>query len=749
MFLTFESSQANKTGLRNPKKQISPTSITTRRSERLNRRRTTPRACTSCRQRKIRCDGEKPCEACRWYKKAELCSYPERERGMGRERNSQEEPAHSSSDYRKALERLFPETAPENIVHLSREKLLGLISKSSAAGSQHHDSMTIATSASVETRHSTLSIERPAGLESLHSIPGEQQKRIHLDDETQCIDGSEEESIEHISDDVNALSLPARNLTSYLGVSSIQAALKVIAWLHPELDSHLSRLSSKDQRRQHHRHQEQPGVLPTEEQMLDAYFTNFQSFAPLIDEDTIRSTFLSNRRKDDKWLALLNIIFALGSITAAGVDNHNHRTYYERSKSYLNINTLGNPSLEVVQTLGLMGGWYCHYISQPNLAYALMGASLRMAVTLGLQREPPLDRNLPVIGTGYQEFKRRVWWSLCCLETWGHETLGRPSMDFFSPSITVNLPRVLDKENYIKILPLIENVHFIRLASKIQDSLAALPTKTYSEMLTLDSQLVAWWNNLPPVLKDCSPCPESIWPVRTVMRWRFYNQRILLYRPSLLNYAMRQIPFVAVRDEERVVVQRCCEIAKMAIEDISGTTTSTIGMNQMIAWNAVWLVFQATMVPLIFLSTCSTAAAATQDDGEVESCKVQVQTAISTLDRMRVYGHTAERSLEMISAILDTVLGISTVRAYNSAGLNENIESQNLPPMTEHQPITRDRVLDWTAAATTSSSFDNFSSQHMWEYLSWGESNDLWPELYTNLDPQDSQIEGADFFNSN
>lgn len=75
MFLTFESSQPSKSpGVRNPKKQ------TTRRSERINnRRRSTPRACASCRQRKIRCDGGKPCEACQWYKKADTCVYPDRD----------------------------------------------------------------------------------------------------------------------------------------------------------------------------------------------------------------------------------------------------------------------------------------------------------------------------------------------------------------------------------------------------------------------------------------------------------------------------------------------------------------------------------------------------------------------------------------------------------------------------------------------------------------------------------------------
>jgi hypothetical protein len=115
----------------------------------------------------------------------------------------------------------------------------------------------------------------------------------------------------------------------------------------------------------------------------------------------------------------------------------------------LNLAALGAPTIETVQTLGLIGGWYCHYISQPNLGYSLIGAAVRMAVSLGLQREP-YDSHLTLdpTRTVYREYKRRIWWSLCCLETWGHETLGRASMDFFAPTITVAKPRLLDEVRF-------------------------------------------------------------------------------------------------------------------------------------------------------------------------------------------------------------------------------------------------------------------------------------------------------------
>ncbi|KAJ5775702.1 uncharacterized protein N7511_000713 [Penicillium nucicola] len=698
MFLSFDAQpEESDPGLRNPKHA--------KRGDRLGRRQSMVRACNSCRRRKIRCTGEKPCESCRWYKTPELCCYPERRQSSS---HSDRSPT-SSNNYPVALRRLIPNTAPENNVDLPREKLLDLVTTGESQDVQYQESPTAA--ASIQTHNSALSMGEPT-LESLHSMPEE------LLDEGQG--PSRSDSMENISDDVNALSLTARQPASYLGISSTQAAMKVIAWLHPQFKTSISRVLPKYQNKKTMKSMPpigiQSGIPPTEMELLDAYFTDFHPLAPLLDQKSFRATHLVGNRKDNRWLALLNIVLALGSIAAPGPDNHTHQAYFERSMNLLNLATLGTPTLEAVQTLGLIGGWYCHYTSQPNLGYSLMGVSLRMAVTLGIQREP-YDGHLALdpVRAAYQEFKRRVWWSLCCLETWGHETLGRPCMDFFAPSITVSQPRLLDEENYLHILPLIENVEFVKIASKIQESLAGLPTLTHAETFDLDSQLLQWWNNLPPALRDYEPCSESLHTARTVMRWRLYNQRMLLYRPMLLTYAMRRVPFMSIREDERNAILKCREIAERSIQDISMATK----LNQMIGWNGVWLLFQATMVPLVYLSTRS------KNDDSVttfESCKTQVETAMLTLDRLKPYGHTAERTLEVVSAILEVCLQGSEANAPERAA--ESLETQDISHLNDfdcYPPTSADRVWDWTVT-----SFENIPPESMWEYLSWG-AQDMWP----------------------
>ncbi|KAL4924509.1 transcription factor domain-containing protein [Aspergillus undulatus] len=696
MFVTFAAGQdpgSNpKQGPRNPKQP--------RRSDRIGRRGIAPRACTSCRRRKTKCDGKQPCEACQWYKKPELCYYLHRPSPASRR-----EPAIAPSHYQDALERLFPDTDPETLVNLSREEMLDVVA-SQKQGSP-------ATAASIGTHASVLSIKRP-DLEGLHSMPGE----IEQPDHSQSVRGSDPAA--PISDDVNALSLTTRHSTSYLGVSSIQAALKVIAWLHPEFETHFTRTLFKDDNTPQLRSDSQHTSPPTEMEMLDAYFVNFHPFAPLLDEEAFRATLLAGSRNDDQWLALLNIVLSLGSIAAAGADDQTHRLYFDRSMSRLNVYSLGSPSLEVVQALGLIGGWYCHYISQPNLGYSLMGASLRMAVTLGLQREPCVPSHFAVEPTSLvsQELRRRIWWSLSCLETWGHETLGRPNMDCFGPSITVNPPRALDKESYLRILPLTENIQYAKISSKIQESLAALPTLTPTEMCDLDSQLLQWWENLPPILKFHQPCPQSLYAVRTVMRWRFYNQRILLHRPILLNFAMRRVPFNAVRVEERGAIEKCHRNAEALIQDISGITE----LNQVIGWNAVWLLFQGAMIPLILLST---SPADDDSPGSFDTCKALIEAAILTLGRMRPYSRTAEASLHVVTRFFEAILHGSDQSSGVPAGNNASIEP--------FPPLDPTNALDGATAAF----FDGFWPHHVVDYLSW-DANNLWPEL-PNMNPQSSE----------
>ncbi|KAJ5109600.1 hypothetical protein N7532_002245 [Penicillium argentinense] len=692
MFHTFE-------GFENPTAASPARNRPTERRESVGRRVTTLRACTSCRHRKIKCDGEKPCEACRWYKKSDQCHYSDPRPSRSYQRHV-EKLSTTLDEYRSVLSKLFPDLAPESLVNLSREKLLELTGT--------YDN-----------------------LESLQSMPEE------LDDSRHT---SSSDLVEGVSDDVNALSLSARQPSSYLGVSSIQAVLKVIVWLDPGCAAYFARTPTRGQTcleydiQQVWQHQQpvtppQPSIPPTEMQMLDAYFLYFHAFAPLIDEQHFRETYMSGRRKDDHWLALLNIVLALGCVAASTPDDPTHQTYFLRCKGHLSLSSLGSSHIETIQALGLIGGWYCHYISQPNLAYSLMGAALRMAAGLGLHKEFAESRQTPSPSKfASMDLKRRVWWSLFVMDTWGGMTLGRPSMGRFGPNITVKPPNCRDKENILEILPLVENIRFAKIATQVQESLAAAPLVKHQEMSHADAQLQEWWENLPPVLKDHEPCTESVCTVRTVMRWRYYNQRMLLYRPTLLSYAMRRVPYIALRAEERTAIQKCREVAELSIQNIAATAQ----LNQLCGWNAVWWTFQASLVPLVGLFLNDPTA----DDhrATIESCQAQVETAMTTLARMQAFGHTAKRSLDAVSRIYEaSKRGQDLASASSASGslpgnlypVSREMSSMFSPP----EPARMAMFGESGVADPLATPFMDDSGQYLWEYLSWSDNTNVWPGL--------------------
>ncbi|KAL5333891.1 fungal-specific transcription factor domain-containing protein [Aspergillus crustosus] len=735
MFHTFE-------GFENPT-AATPARGGRERQPSIGRRVTTLRACTSCRHRKIKCDGEKPCEACRWYKKADLCHYSDPRPS----RRHVEKLSTTLDEYRTVLEKLFPGATPETLASLPREKLLELTSKAlvqpqslpqvqvQSAGPRAPSPATSAT-ASHDAHVSPISNE-DGNLESLQAMPEESTDPRILSSEI----------ANTISDDVNALSLSSRGPSSYLGVSSVNAVLKTIVWLDPGSVSYFASTPPSGPRRgsmpdltssegQSWPGHDQPGTPPQvhmqvpESQLLDAYFTYVQPLTPILDEQSFRETYASGHRKDDRWYCLLNMVLAMGSICASTCDDISHKIYYSRCRAYLDLESLGSSHLETVQTLGILGGWYLHYVAQPNLAYALMGAALRMAATMGLHKEfADQSDTTNKHKMASLDLKRRVWWTLFLMDCWGGVTLGRPTMGRFSPSITVKLPHHRESGNVLDILPLLENVRFCKISNQIQDALAVSPLTKYSEILHFDNQLVEWYNSLPYILKDHEPCPESIANTREVMKWRYHVQRILLYRPTLLSYAMRRVPYIALRSEERTAIERCREIAETAISDISAAAKTP----QMNGWNAVWFLFQSTMVPLLGLFINDHSV--TDPRASTESCQTQVQEALLVFARLQLASPTARKTLDAVSRIFEAskrgpsmIADTNSINSLNLSPTSREASLLNMAPgvLPSQNDFGRSFMVTHESGFTDPfppSTMDDPSGQYLWDFLSWSDTN--------------------------
>ncbi|KAF1947462.1 hypothetical protein EJ02DRAFT_429894 [Clathrospora elynae] len=681
MFHTFQSSA----GMRSPGADTDSSGKPSRPPG--SRRISTSNACVECRRRKIRCDGTQPCGQCQWYQHPEACGYSKPAQRVVPSRKLVDKLSNNIEQYKTILTKLYGVKNLESLAALPREELLELALSSPAINAM--------TSPSAADSQSFSDIKAESdGAESLEALEQAPPEEVYWDEARK-----HQLRVQGISDDVNGLSMSVDGLSSYVGISSITAALKVIVRCAPQarpLIAHNSQetaLPSRAGSPPPELADDSPHALPPPEhgqELLESYFDRVHPFCPMIDERKFWSTFLYGNRKDSPWLALLNMVFALGSLASLTAENEAHYIYFNRSRQHLSLESFGSGNLEVLQALAIMSGYYMHYLNRPNEAHSLMGGTLRMATALGLHREysERSDASRQFLAPGEEdsispEMRRRIWWSLFCLDSWASTTTGRPSLGRMGPSITVmrpgtaanavqtipppNSPQYIEQ---LKILPLIHASAFCQIATRIQDRLVESPLLSSAETASYDAHILKWYEELPSILSNPEePCPEFLRRIRLVMKWRFQNIRIILHRPILLTTALRGSPWISLNAEEKVAVGKCRFLASKTIEEISQECMPDL----ISGWNAVWFCFQACMVPLVSLFSDNSIPE------EVEKWKASIETALAFFETVKDWSIAAKRSG-------DAVTRLYAAYKTHASTLTQHPQQATILPITQPRP---------------------------------------------------------------
>jgi hypothetical protein len=174
-----------------------------------------------------------------------------------------------------------------------------------------------------------------------------------------------------------------------------------------------------------------------------------------------------------------------------------------------------------------------------------------------------------------------------------------------------------------------------------------------TDLLSLDNALVEWYRNLPAPLHPSQNTPQQhnyetpgVTIAKSVMRWRYHLARLSIHRPVLLWYALRRMPLTSISAEKQAAIEKCRDAAAELIADITSSWTGSKPC-QMSGWNATWLLYQASMVPLLSLFSDPS------DQSVVERCQQQVESVKAALVEMTAWSLTAQRSLEVVSKIYE------------------------------------------------------------------------------------------------
>ncbi|KAL3483183.1 fungal-specific transcription factor domain-containing protein [Aspergillus germanicus] len=499
-------------------------------------------------------------------------------------------PHNKRSGYADIYTRLFGDIPVECLRNQSRSELLDLICSQAAESSPSEQCV------------SDSNVELPQGEIADHSNPppavGAVSRLRQLQLEESMIREWDENLAEEkspVEDDASVLALSLDRASSYVGISSVMIAVRALAKVIPGhfCDQSGPVLNQLDEQRSSYpnfsgqsAHKIRMASYHERQRLIDAYFATIHVFAPIIHEPTFRNDYLTNTRDDTPWLALLNIVFALGSIALDSGDRDIQ--YYKQAHGYLTLESLGCGSLETLQALVLMGGLYLHYRNRPNLGSALMGASYRLACALGLHYDNA--RGSPELPALPLEVKRRIWWTIHVLDTWGTATLGRPlrpidgcteaPRNILDDQVCVLL--IFDSHRVTHLLqhgevdsteptihsPLIHNISLCQIIARIQDRLMASPILTGTELVSYDNMLTSWFNAVPIFLRFSEVSTPRLHDARVVLKWRFQNTRILLYRPYILDAVVRNARLCDISVEEQAAVKHCRDLAADAISTI-------------------------------------------------------------------------------------------------------------------------------------------------------------------------------------
>ncbi|KAL1893196.1 hypothetical protein Sste5346_006628 [Sporothrix stenoceras] len=591
------------------------------------------------------------------------------------------------------LKRLYPGHEVQSLLPLSRPELLALLDP-------HAGDPGLSALPSPPLNTSPMDdLKSPACLKSEHTLSSLEQiptRGAEWDEERR-----DHDPIPAEADDVNALSLAVDRQTSYLGASSIKAALMVMLKVQPNLRNSLASASihnavemsrtipaTKTQSNlQVQKHEASTGASTARKELqhvswswkgqtlIDAYFKRIHAFIPMLDETAFRADYLEGQRSDAPWLALLNMVFAMGSVAGTKSEDTNHFTYYNRAMEHLPMDAFGSSHIETVQALAIIGGYYLHYINRPNMANAVLGAAIRMASALGLHRESLAHGGTTDVAAA--ETRRRTWWSLFCLDTWATTTMGRPSFGRWGPAINIQSPEFgiatgRDTTQHAGSLPLIENIKFCKIATQIQDMLAISPLLRPDDRCSLDAQLVNWYQGLPWLLRTTDPCAEPLYIARCIMKWRYQNLRMLLHRPVLLGLASSGQTHAP--ESEIAAVEACRELAKQTIEDISHEWSR----NQMSGWNAVWFVYQAAMVPLVSIFWQWSSP-------RVPEWHKQIESVLAMLEAMEEWSLAARRSREVVWRMYEASRQPGLMQPHPAATLMHADAAHNMHPQQQRQ----------------------------------------------------------------
>ncbi|PWY92612.1 hypothetical protein BO70DRAFT_384095 [Aspergillus heteromorphus CBS 117.55] len=368
--------------------------------------RRVPLACESCRQRKTKCSGDTPiCRQCKELRMS--CRYPVSWRDQTK--GEIDKLSVKSADYENILRELST-----HVDGRAAERIKSVLEKHSRStdGTSNESQ---SSSVTPQDEDNEDAVSSPSSIGSL-------------------------DAIDRVTEDLNRT--PSSRATGYMGKNSEVIWMQRVRMEAEQRSRKLPGSSEVDDEREFAIHSMNyhlddmeisvPGPVHVywmpprnvADKLFEDYLDTVHPFFPIISRTLFRAQyktfFESAARPGDKWLAILNMIFAIAAkhahLTQAPWrgDENDHLVYLTRAR-ILSLNgdvLFSHPDLQQVQVEGLIS-YYLLASDQINRSWRIAALAVRSAITLGLNMKNTSQGTAKLS----KEARYRVWW---CLYTFEH-----------------------------------------------------------------------------------------------------------------------------------------------------------------------------------------------------------------------------------------------------------------------------------------------------------------------------------------
>ncbi|CRL22257.1 Fungal transcriptional regulatory protein, N-terminal [Penicillium camemberti] len=500
-------------------------------------------ACRSCRLRKSRCDGARPCSTCE---------------DMGAE-------CRYEQSYSQPVSITNPGNSERQEGSMLEQRVQAIEKRLRLSGlNEQFDSPDTATSPKIQGNHES---RRSPGVKG----PLDQDDEVDGMGAVALRDGADEEEYFGASSNVAFLRLIIHavghpvNPSDDLPLSNTDVSTDGQS-SENRFDAFLRRPSGiRSLPETKERIRVDPFALPPQmeaDALLHLFFTTINLMLPCIHEDSFRDIYKKlqvggTRSVRKSWLASLNVVFALATnvmtATSPNIERATRSTmYFERAMELVKSDMLGRLSLEMVQLFLLMEA-YLEGTTSSSLAWTLHGLAVKGAYQLGLH-----VMNLKSISQIDREVRRRSWYWCVMNDRFLSVTYGRPPLiplshvrPEASPYIPFsNAPSGVTVSSLAYFDDMMSITHIMgdaleRLYDQNLGFRTRLPmSETLNQISKLRWELAQWQDNLPPSLQiitsqeavDDVPLTAGTMRLRVLLSLRFLGVRILILRPVLSQF---------------------------------------------------------------------------------------------------------------------------------------------------------------------------------------------------------------------